>query len=285
MVSFFGWPQCFNSVKIFIVVSSFLNIVNRFRGQNSSLPKSFNNLGSLSLFFGGWMLLLNRNTPAEGMTEELDKVVNHSVTHYSDVGRMAITYKYGGFYLDLDIIVTRNMRDLSNFIVIERGRKKWDYGLFPRLRCHPEVTSDQTKSNAHGVFPDQNYRVWDLVRAHNSMIRGQFGLGMVWSEVTSVWGWYDQRSLRSGDGMIRGHFGLGMVWSEVTSVWGWYDQRSLRSGDGMIRGYFGLGMVWSEVTSVWGWYDQRSLRSGDGMIRGHFVLGMVWSEGTSVWGW
>ena len=49
----------------------------------------------------------------------------------------------------------------------------------PRLRCHPEVTSDQTKSNAHGVFPDQNCRVWDLVPAHNSMIRGHFGLGMV----------------------------------------------------------------------------------------------------------
>ena len=72
-------------------------------------------------------------------------------------------------------------------------------------------------SPAHGVFPDRNYRVWDLVRAHNSMIRGHFGLGMVWSEVTSVWGWYDQRSLQSEDGMIRCHFGLGMVWSEADS--------------------------------------------------------------------
>ena len=119
----------------------------------------------------------------------------------------------------------------------------------PRLRCHPEVTSDQTKSNAHGVFPDQNYRVWDLVPAHNSMIRGHFGLGMVWSEVTSVWGWYDQRSLRCGDGMIRGHFGLGMVWSEVTLVWGWYDQKSLQDGNGLIRGRFKRTLVWSETIS------------------------------------
>ena len=72
-----------------------------------------------------------------------------------------------------------------------------------------------------------------------------------------------------------------IVWSEVTSVWGWYDQRSLRSGDGMIRGHFGLGMVWSEVTLVWGWDDQRSLWSGDGMIRIHFRMGMVWSEADS----
>ena len=110
--------------------------------------------------------------------------------------------------------------------------------IHPRLRCHPELTSDQTKSSADGVFPDQNYRVWDLVRAHNSMIRGHFGLGMVWSEVTSVWGWYDQRSLQSGDGMIRGPFGLGMVWSEVNSGWGWSDQRRIQAHIGLIRNHF-----------------------------------------------
>ena len=87
-----------------------------------------------------------------------------------------------------------------------------------RLRCHPEVTSDHTKSNAHGVFPDENYRVWDLFRAHSSMIRGNFGLRSVWWEVTSVWGWYDQRSIRSGDDIIRGqHLGMGMVWLEAES--------------------------------------------------------------------
>ena len=79
--------------------------------------------------------------------------------------------------------------------------------------------------------------------------------------------WYDQRSLRSGDGMIRGHFVLGMVWSEVTSVWEWYDRRSLRSGDGMIRGHFGLGMVWSEVTSGWEWSEQRRSQAHISLIR------------------
>ena len=145
----------------------------------------------------------------------------------------------------------------------------------PRLRSHPEVTSDQTKSNAHGVFPDQNYRVWDLVPAHNSMIRGHFGLGMVWSEVTSVWGWYDQRSLRSGDGMIRGHFGLGMVWSEVTLVWGWYDQRQFRAHLERTR-CFERTLVWSEDTLVW-----------EGLIRGNFRLARSdqgsLPDGTSTW--
>ena len=49
----------------------------------------------------------------------------------------------------------------------------------PRLRCHPEVISDHPKSNAHGVFPDHNYRVWVLVPDGNSLIRGQFRMGMV----------------------------------------------------------------------------------------------------------
>ena len=87
------------------------------------------------------------------------------------------------------------------------------------MRCHPELTSDQIKSNSHGVFPDQNYRVWDLVLAHISMIRGHFGLGMVWSEVTSVWGWYDQRSLQDGKGLIRGGFKRTLIWSENNSSW------------------------------------------------------------------
>ena len=78
-------------------------------------------------------------------------------------------------------------------------------------------------------------RKWPLIRpspthtvCSQTKITGSgiwFQRTIVWSGVTSVWGWYDQRSLWSGDGLIRGHFGLGMVWSEVTSVWGWYDQR------------------------------------------------------------
>ena len=107
-------------------------------------------------------------------------------------------------------------------------------GILRRLWCNPVVNSDQTKSNTHGVFPDQNYRVWDLIRVRNSMISGHF----VWSEVTSVWGWNDQRSLRFGDGVIRGHFGLGMVWSEVTSGWEWSDQRRIQAHISLIRDHF-----------------------------------------------
>ena len=139
-----------------------------------------------------------------------------------------VSLKCAAKYFFGDIVhKIQNIPDDSEHTVFSCWEFLFPYSVnwlpLPRVRCHPEVTSDQTKSSAHGVFSDQNYRVWNLVPAHNSMIRGHFGLGMVWSEVTSVWGWYDHRSLRSGDGMIRGHFGLGMGWSEVTLDWGWYD--------------------------------------------------------------
>ena len=65
-----------------------------------------------------------RNTPVEGITNKIDSVVNHGITHYSDIGRLALIYKYGGFYLDLDLIVTKNLLNFSNFYVIEHGKKK-----------------------------------------------------------------------------------------------------------------------------------------------------------------
>ena len=52
-----------------------------------------------------------------------------------------------------------------------------DAQILARLRSHPEMTSDQTKSNAHGVFPDQNNRVWVLVPDGNGLIRGHFRMG------------------------------------------------------------------------------------------------------------
>ena len=42
-----------------------------------------------------------------------------------------------------------------------------------------------------------------------------------------------------------------IVWSEVTSVWGWYDQRSLQDGNGLIRGGFKRTLVWSATISSW----------------------------------
>ena len=70
--------------------------------------------------------------------------------------------------------------------------RKW-----PLIRPNPTLTvCSQTKITAFGIW---------------------FERTIVWSEVTSVWQLYDQRSLPSGHGMIIGHFRMGMVWSEADS--------------------------------------------------------------------
>ena len=62
------------------------------------------------------------DTPAEGMEKRVDKVVSHGLSHYSDLARMALVYKYGGVYLDLDILVLRSLVHMKNSIVLESAK-------------------------------------------------------------------------------------------------------------------------------------------------------------------
>ena len=71
------------------------------------------------------------------------------------------------------------------------------------------------------------FRKWPLIRpspthtvCSQTKITGSeiwFGRTVVWSEVTSVWGWYDQRSFRDWNGLIRSGFKRTLVWSE--KIW------------------------------------------------------------------
>ncbi|XP_063714638.1 alpha-1,4-N-acetylglucosaminyltransferase-like isoform X2 [Symsagittifera roscoffensis] len=65
---------------------------------------------------------LLRGTSAEGLEERVARVVEHRTVHYSDIARMAAGYKYGGTYLDLDVIVLRSLKHLKDYIVIENGK-------------------------------------------------------------------------------------------------------------------------------------------------------------------
>ena len=104
------------------------------------------------------------------------------------------------------------------FQVITKLVKKIKSSRYTYNPAQVEVPSGSDLwSNAHGEFPDKNYKFWDLVPVHNSMIRGHFGLRMVWSEVTS--GWFI---------LIRGGFKGTLVWSEkILSAIG-SDQRPFR---------------------------------------------------------
>ena len=62
---------------------------------------------------------LFENTPVVGIEKKIDKVVSHGITHYSSISRKALVYKYGGWYLDLDIVVLKDLAQLTNFYALE----------------------------------------------------------------------------------------------------------------------------------------------------------------------
>uniref|UniRef100_A0A1S4LPB7 Uncharacterized protein n=2 Tax=Ixodes scapularis TaxID=6945 RepID=A0A1S4LPB7_IXOSC len=41
---------------------------------------------------------------------------SYPAVHMADVLRLAVVYKYGGVYLDLDIVMLRSLQDLHNCV-------------------------------------------------------------------------------------------------------------------------------------------------------------------------
>ena len=108
---------------------------------------------------------------------------------------------------------------------------KWGTDRIPRLSSHLEVTCDHPESNSHGLFPDHIYRFWVLVPDGSFLIRGDFRMGMVWSEVASGWEWYDQRSLPDGNCMIRWAFSLA---NTLVLAFAWVILASLKTRAGAL---------------------------------------------------
>ena len=70
----------------------------------------------------------------EWIAKELDKSV-HRVAHTSDVLRVALLWRFGGTYLDTDMIVLRpfpSLSDVPNFISQERNGENWDGKSFSK---------------------------------------------------------------------------------------------------------------------------------------------------------
>ena len=91
--------------------------------------------------------------------------------------------------------------------------RKW-----PLIRSSPTRTvCSQTKITGSGIY---------------------FERSKVWSEVISVWEWYDQRSISGGNGLIRGHFRLG-----------WSDQRWIQAHTSLIS-VFERNWVWLDLINL-----------------------------------
>ena len=89
--------------------------------KSKALCELYYNYGNVEFYYVD-VAELFRNTPAEGLEKRVEKVVAHGTCHYSAIGRMAFAYKYGGMYLDLDIIVLRSLAHIKNSIVLESAK-------------------------------------------------------------------------------------------------------------------------------------------------------------------
>ncbi len=63
-------------------------------------------------------------TAIEGQERRYDPTFKFAKTKISDLLRMALVYKYGGFYSDLDIVTLKPLTGLKNFVPMETTFQK-----------------------------------------------------------------------------------------------------------------------------------------------------------------
>ncbi|XP_063712318.1 lactosylceramide 4-alpha-galactosyltransferase-like [Symsagittifera roscoffensis] len=75
-----------------------------------------------------------RNSPVEGLHEKIEKAkVSH--THYSNVLRSLLQYRFGGFYLDLDVMILKDITNLRNVMSFETASHPSYVGK-PHVSCN-----------------------------------------------------------------------------------------------------------------------------------------------------
>ena len=58
-------------------------------------------------------------TTLEGFSSQLNYDNQNTLVHISDIMRVVLLYKFGGFYLDFDTIVRTDLRKIKNSIGLE----------------------------------------------------------------------------------------------------------------------------------------------------------------------
>ena len=63
---------------------------------------------------------LFQDLPIEGAEKRYDENEAYAKTKISNLMRMALVYKYGGFYADLDVVILKSLAGIKNFMTLER---------------------------------------------------------------------------------------------------------------------------------------------------------------------
>ena len=83
-------------------------------------------------------------------------------------------------------------------------------------------------------------------------------VGLVWSDIVSLWRWYGLTSCRCGVGMVWHRVVVALVWSDIVSLWRWYGLTSCRSCVDLALTPEGSHHEWPQVVERAWWCSEAS---------------------------
>ncbi len=124
-----------------IFMSSFLNLSTSY--SFCQLYHAYRNVEFYTINYEK----LFEDTPVEGILSRIELAASHKLTHLSDIARKALVFKYGGFYLDLDVLVLKSLKRLTNVYPLELRTRR------SKLKnCFVEANGQKTKLLNNGQF-------------------------------------------------------------------------------------------------------------------------------------
>ncbi|XP_075262031.1 lactosylceramide 4-alpha-galactosyltransferase-like [Convolutriloba macropyga] len=161
-------------------------------------------IGRIHLLFKSTQIDLNKRKSMCELGKETngktERAEIHGETHYSSIGRLALLYKYGGFYLDLDVVILKSLENMNNVFALEPDRPLHYKLEQDRCKMKPAVqTGVADINNGHFHLSKGHQLLWaamDYVnKSYNPVtrIRGEAGPGVMGKVARKFYG-YDKLS-------------------------------------------------------------------------------------------
>ncbi|KAF2363644.1 Glycosyltransferase DXD sugar-binding motif [Trinorchestia longiramus] len=105
---------------------------------------------NLCVAYADFELLLQGTPLLDLYTSEKFRDTKYLIHNLSDLSRLAVVYKSGGFYSDMDIFLMRNVQHLQNFLALENDATQYSSnGVFHFNRHHPMLLRIMQHASTH----------------------------------------------------------------------------------------------------------------------------------------
>lgn len=121
----------------------------------------------LSFYYLDFETLL-KDTPAENINARIKLSKLHKIAYQRDISKMAIAYKFGGLYIDLDFIVIGALHKLKNVISMDNGQFNPSH-FFSKESCKLEERSKKARwlHDGHFHFTKGHIVPWSVLNYIN----------------------------------------------------------------------------------------------------------------------